>query len=68
MKNRAGTKGKKRKRDKGEVLENVMMKAMTGGLRDSDKMFIDLDEKRMKFEENQNVNSSYGWYKVEWGK
>ena len=52
----AGIKGKKRKRSKGEVLEDVMtkaMKVMTDGLRDSDKMFIELEEKRMKFEEKK---------------
>ena len=52
----AGIKGKKRKRSKGELLEDVMakaMKVMTDGLRDSDKMFIELEEKRMKFEEKQ---------------
>ena len=56
VKNRAGIKGKKRKRSKGELLEDAMtkaMKIMTDGLGDSDKMFIDLEEKRMKFEENQ---------------
>lgn len=49
-------KGKKRKRSKGEVLEEVMsevMKTMTDGLKSSDKMFTELEEKRMKFEEQQ---------------
>jgi len=55
-KDKAGIKGKKRKRSKGEVFEDVMtkaMKVMTDGLRDSDKMFIQLEEKRMEFEERQ---------------
>ena len=63
VKNRAGIKGKKRKRSKGEVLEDVMtkgMKVMTDCLRDNDKMFINLEEKRIKFKEGKNVNSSYG--------
>ena len=30
-----------------------MMKVMADGLRDSDKMFIELEEKRLKFEEQQ---------------
>jgi len=30
-----------------------VMKIMTDGLRDSDKMFIDLEEKWLKLEENQ---------------
>ena len=49
-------KGKKRKRSKGEVLEDVMskvMKTMTDGLKSSNKMFTELEEKRMKFEEQQ---------------
>ena len=49
-------KGKKRKRSKGEVLEDVMskvMKTMTDGLKSSVKMFTELEEKRMKFEEQQ---------------
>ena len=52
-KDRANIKGKKRKRSKGEVLEDVMTKVMTDGLRDSDKMSTELEEKRMKFEEQQ---------------
>ena len=38
------------------MFEDVMtkvMKIMTDGLRDSDKMFIDLEEKWLKLEENQ---------------
>jgi len=38
------------------VCEDVMMKAMkvmTDGLKESDKMFIQLEEKRMEFEERQ---------------
>ena len=49
-------KGKKRKRSKGEVLEDVMskvMKTMIDGLKSSDKMFTEMEEKRMKFEEQQ---------------
>ena len=55
-KDKAGIKGKKRKRSKGEMLEDVMtkaMKVMTDGLRDSDRMFTELEEKRLKFEEQQ---------------
>ena len=56
MENRAGIKRKKTKRSKGEVFEDIMMKAMkiADGLRDSDKMFIDLKEKWMKCKENQS--------------
>ena len=49
-------KGRKRKGSKGEVLEDVMskvMKTMTDGLKSRDKMFTELEEKRMKFEEQQ---------------
>lgn len=49
-------KGKKRKRSKGEIVEDVMskvMKSVTEGLKESDKMFLELEEKRMKFEEQQ---------------
>ena len=49
-------KGKKCKRSKGEVLEDVMskvMKTMTNGLKSTDKMFTELGEKRMNFEEQQ---------------
>ena len=45
----SGIKGKKRKRSKGEVLENVMIKVvktMTDGMKSSDKMFTELEEKR----------------------
>jgi len=54
--NKVGIKGKKRKQSKGEVLEDVMtkvMKTMTDELRSSDKMFMELEEKRLKFEEQQ---------------
>ena len=53
---KVGIKGKKGKRSKGEVLEDAMtkvMKTMTDGLRNSDKMFMELEEKRLKFEEQQ---------------
>lgn len=49
-------KEKKRKRSKGEVVEDVMskvMKTVTEGLKESDKMLMELEEKRMKFEEQQ---------------
>lgn len=49
-------KGKKRKRSKGEVIEDVMskvMKSVTESLKESDRMFVELEEKRMKFEEQQ---------------
>lgn len=49
-------KGKKRKRSKGEVMEEVLsnvMKTITEGLKESDRMFLELEEKRMKFEEQQ---------------
>ena len=48
-------KGKKRRRSKGEVIEDMMakvMKSVTEGLK-SDKMFLELEEKRLKFEEQQ---------------
>jgi len=47
-------KGKKQKRAKAEVMEDIMakaMKTMTDGIKESEKMFIDLEEKHMKFEE-----------------
>ena len=40
------------------MLENVMtkaMKVMTDGLRDSDRMLAELEEKRLKFEEQQRM-------------
>ena len=49
-------KGNKRKRSKGEVIEDVMSKVMISvaeGLKESVKMFLELEEKRMKFEEQQ---------------
>ena len=49
-------KGKKRKRSKGEVIEDAISKVtktITEGLKESDKMFLELEEKRMKFEEQQ---------------
>ena len=55
-KDKAGIKGKKRKRSKGEILEDVMtkvVKTMSDGLKNSDKMFLELEEKRLKFEEQQ---------------
>ena len=53
---KAGVKGEKKKRSKGEVLEDAMtkvMKTMNDGLRNSDKMFMELEEKGLKFEEQQ---------------
>ena len=56
-------KGKrKRKRSKGEVVEDVMskvMKTVTEGLRESDKMFLDMEEKRMKFEEQKREERKF---------
>ena len=49
-------KGKKRKRSKGEVIEDALSKVektITEGLKESDKMFVELDEERMKVEEQQ---------------
>jgi len=46
--------GKKCKRTQGDMLEGPMTKAkkvMIDGLRDSDRMFAELEEKRLKFEE-----------------
>ena len=51
-----GIKGKKRKRTKGEVMEDVaskLVKTITEGLKESDRMFLELEEKRMKYEEQQ---------------
>ena len=50
-----GIKGKKRKRAKGEVIEDLVNKVKTvlEGLKESNNMFLDLEEKRMKFEEQQ---------------
>lgn len=52
----------KRKRSKGEVVEDVMskvMKTVTEGLRESDKMFLDMEEKRMKFEEQKREERKF---------
>ena len=52
----AGIKGKKRKGTQEEVMESVVgkvMKAVMEGLKESDKMFVELEEKRMKFEQQQ---------------
>lgn len=49
-------KSKKRKRCKAEVMEDMMvkvMKSVTDSIKSSDKMFTDLEEKRLKFEEQQ---------------
>ena len=49
-------KGKKRKRSKAEVIEDSLFKVattITEGLKESDKMFLELEDKRMKFEEQQ---------------
>ena len=53
-------KGKKRKQSKGEVLEDAMtkvMKTMTDGLRSSDKMFMELEEKDSNLKNNKDVKS-----------
>ena len=53
---KTGSKGKKRKRSKGEVLEDVMrkvMKTVTEGMKESDKMLLEFEKERMKFEEQQ---------------
>ena len=47
---------KQRKRSRGEMVEDIvtkMIKSVTEGLKKSDKMFIELETKRMKFEEEQ---------------
>ena len=49
--------GKKRKHIMTEVMEYIMMKAMktvTDGLKESEKMFVEFEEKHMKFEERMN--------------
>ena len=49
-------KPKKCKRSKGEIMEDVMVKVMkivTDSIKSSDKMFSELEEKRLKFEEQQ---------------
>ena len=49
-------KGKKRKHAKAEVMEDIMTKAMktvTDGLKESEKMYVELEEKHMEFEERK---------------
>ena len=48
--------GRKRKRNKGEVMEDMMtkvMKSVTDSMQNSDRMFLELEERRMKFEAEQ---------------
>jgi len=48
--------GKKRKRNKGEIMEDMMtkvMKSVTDSLQNSDRMFLEMEERRMKFEAEQ---------------
>ena len=45
---KVGIKGKKRKQSKGEILEDVMtkmVKMMSDGLKSSDRMFMEMEEK-----------------------
>ena len=52
----SGIKGRKRKRSKGEVVEQVVkkvMKTVTEGMKECDRMFMEMEEKRMQFEEQQ---------------
>jgi len=47
-------KGRKRKRAKAEVMEEIVTKAMrtvTDGLKESEKMYAQLEERHMEFEE-----------------
>lgn len=49
-----GIKGKKRRRNKEEIIEEVITKAMktvTDGLKESEKMFLEMEDRQMKFEE-----------------
>ena len=66
-KDKAGIKGKKRKTSKEEILEDVMtkvVKTMSDGLRNSDKIFFELEEKRLKFEVSaRSVNFSSEWFR-----
>ena len=48
--------GRKRKRNKGEIMEEMMtkvMKSVTDSMQSSDRMFVELEERRMKFEAEQ---------------
>ena len=47
-------RGKKKRRNKGEIIEEVVTKAMktvTDGLKESEKMFLEMEERQMNFEE-----------------
>jgi len=50
---KVGMKGKKKKRNKGEDVMTKVVKTMSDGLRNSDKMFLELEGKRLKVEEQQ---------------
>ena len=50
-------KGKKRKQSKGEDVMTKVMKTMTDGLRSSDKMFMELEEKDSNLKNNKDVKS-----------
>jgi len=50
----SGIIGKKRKRNKGEIIEEVITKAMktvTDGMKESEKMFLEMEERQMEFQE-----------------
>ena len=52
----SGSKGKKRKRTKDEKIEAIMtsvVKEVVNSQRESDKMFFEMEEKRMKYEAEQ---------------
>ena len=54
---KVGIKGKKQKRSKGEILEDFMtkvVKTMSDGLKSSNRMFMKMEEKRLKFEEREH--------------
>ena len=54
--NSSGIKGKKRKRTKDEKIEAVMtkvVKEVVDAQKQSDKMFLEMEEKRMKYEADQ---------------
>lgn len=56
------TTSKKRKRTKDEKMEAIftgVVKEMVEAQRESDKMFAELEEKRMKHEANQKKNASF---------
>ena len=59
-KNSSGIKGKKRKGNKGEITEEVITKTMktaADGLKESKKMFLEMKERQMEFQESKTTKN-----------